>query len=268
MEKFFNTAGPCNPARHYMLPALDRLPDIRRLVAMEQYFVIHAPRQTGKTTAVKALVREINANGDKVALYCTLESLQGATDPARAASAIASLLWFNASNVMPEVFKRMLDVRDYKAQIRPDGESLGQISPFNIISKDMMLRNFTADEVRELYAQHTAATGQPFAPEVLDLVMELTCGQPWLVNAIARECVEEIHGFRYGETITAANGGTITGNLLQPDTDAACYSDAWLGEAPQEWHNHLPPLTGMGWRASSRIRFQAVQALDGTLSPC
>ena len=101
MEKFFNTAGPCNPARHYMLPALDRLPDIRRLVAMEQYFVIHAPRQTGKTTAVKALVREINANGDKVALYCTLESLQGATDPARAASAIASLLWFNASNFMP-----------------------------------------------------------------------------------------------------------------------------------------------------------------------
>lgn len=55
MERFFNTAGPCNPAKHYMLPALDRLPDIRRLVAMEQYFVIHAPRQTGKTTAIKAL---------------------------------------------------------------------------------------------------------------------------------------------------------------------------------------------------------------------
>jgi hypothetical protein len=96
----------------------------------------------------------------------------------------------------------MLDVRDYKAQIRPDGESLGQISPFNIISEDMMLRNFTADEVRGLYAQHTAATGQPFAPDVLDLVMELTRGQPWLVNAIARECVEKIHGNRFGETVT------------------------------------------------------------------
>ena len=35
MEKYFNTAGPCNPAKHYMLPALDRLPEIRRLVGME-----------------------------------------------------------------------------------------------------------------------------------------------------------------------------------------------------------------------------------------
>ena len=105
MEKFFNIAGPCNPTEHYMLPALDRLPEVRRLVARRQYFVIHAPRQTGKTTAIKALVREVNAKGDMVALYCTLETLQGATDPARASSAIASLLRFNASNVMPEVFK-------------------------------------------------------------------------------------------------------------------------------------------------------------------
>ena len=56
--KRFNTTGPCFPDEHYMLPALDRLPGIRRLVNMERYFVIHAPRQTGKTTAVKALVRE------------------------------------------------------------------------------------------------------------------------------------------------------------------------------------------------------------------
>ena len=41
----------------------------------------------------------------------------------------------------------MLDVRDYKAQIRPDGESLGQISPFNIISEDLMLRNFSEKEI-------------------------------------------------------------------------------------------------------------------------
>ena len=66
MERYFNTAGPCIPAKHYMLPALDRLPGIRRLVNMERYFVIHAPRQTGKTTAVKALAREINAKGEKV----------------------------------------------------------------------------------------------------------------------------------------------------------------------------------------------------------
>ena len=275
MEKFFNIAGPCIPAKHYMLPALDRLPEIRRLVAREQYFVIHAPRQTGKTTAIQALVSEINAKGDMVALYCTLETLQGATDVPLANRVIRELIVGNAKRIpgfprdaqLPPTptdigqimlsvrtvltdicdvigkplvvffdeadclfgqvlisFLRqlrdgyvnrvsipfpasialvgMLDVRDYKAQIRPDGESLGQISPFNIISEDMMLRNFTADEVRGLYAQHTAATGQPFAPGVLDLVMELTRGQPWLVNAIARECVEKIHGNRFGETVT------------------------------------------------------------------
>ena len=74
MDKYFNVAGPCFPAKHYMLPALDRMPEIRRLVEQETYFVIHAPRQTGKTTALKALVREINDKGDMVALYCTLET--------------------------------------------------------------------------------------------------------------------------------------------------------------------------------------------------
>ena len=33
VEKFFNIAGQCIPTEHYMLPALDRLPEIRRLVA-------------------------------------------------------------------------------------------------------------------------------------------------------------------------------------------------------------------------------------------
>ena len=276
-----------------MLPALDRMPGIRRLVDREQYFVIHAPRQTGKTTALKALVREINDKGDMVALYCTLETLQNATDPARAATAIASLLRSNAEKALPSVFHSadpndcvredssryaaetiavsdelcqlcrragkplvvlfdeadclagdvlisflrqlrdgyvnredipfpssvalvgMLDVRDYKAQIRPDGESLGQISPFNIISEDMMLRNFNADEVRALYAQHTEATGQQFAPDVVETVMDWTAGQPWLVNAIARECVEKIHDFRYGETIMADDVETAKETIIR-----------------------------------------------------
>ncbi len=92
MGKYFNIAGPCFPSKHYMLPALDRLPEIRRLVDQEMYFVIHAPRQTGKTTAVKALAREINAKGEKVALYCTLETLQNATDVDWAMKQIRGLL--------------------------------------------------------------------------------------------------------------------------------------------------------------------------------
>ena len=281
MEKFFNVAGPCFPAKHYMMPALDRMPEIRGLVEQEMYFVIHAPRQTGKTTAVQALVDEINAKGERVALYCTLETLQNATDVDWAMKQIRGLL-LRCATAVPEppekpdargawcvredppdlytvamvsdtltqlcrrfgkplvvffdeadcLFGRvlvaflrqlrdgyvnraripfpvsialvgMLDVRDYKAQIRPDGESLGQISPFNVITEDLMLRNFTEAEVAALYAQHTEATGQVFEPAALSKVWEFTRGQPWLVNALARECVVKIHAYDYSAPITA-----------------------------------------------------------------
>ena len=45
--RFFNTAGPCTPERHYMVPAAERLPDARRIIDQGGYFVVHAPRQTG-----------------------------------------------------------------------------------------------------------------------------------------------------------------------------------------------------------------------------
>ena len=63
MERFFNIAGPCNPVDHYMLPATGRLPDVISLIRKKQYFVVHAQRQCGKTTAMLALRNEINAGG-------------------------------------------------------------------------------------------------------------------------------------------------------------------------------------------------------------
>ena len=274
----FNTTGPCFPDEHYMLPALDRLPGIRELVAGGNYFVVHAPRQTGKTTALQALVQELNDKGDMFALYCSLETLQNRSDPEKTNIAIRDLIADNlemspfyvpvanapalrsdrggvglavrtvlqnacrASGKPVVVFfdeadclvgdalisflrqlrdgyvnrklmpfpksvalVGMLDVRDYKAQIRPDGESLGQISPFNIIRKDMLIPNFTEADIQALYSQHTAETGQVFADGVLEDVWRLTRGQPWLVNAIGCECVEEIHAFRYAEPITVAD---------------------------------------------------------------
>jgi len=90
--KKFNTTGPCFPDEHYMMPALDRLPGIRELVADGNCFVVHAPRQTGKTTALQALVGEINEKGDMAAIYCTLESLQNRSDPDRTNIAIRDLV--------------------------------------------------------------------------------------------------------------------------------------------------------------------------------
>jgi hypothetical protein len=84
------------------------------------------------------------------------------------------------------------DVRDYRARLRPEVDSLGTSSPFNIKVESLTLRNFTAEEIGELYDQHTADTGQAFTAEAKALAWELTRGQPWLVNALARQAVETL----------------------------------------------------------------------------
>ena len=94
------------------------------------------------------------------------------------------------------------DVRDYKVSSRPGGRT-GSASPFNIKSESLTLRDFTRDEVAALYAQHTAETGQVFAVEAVDRAFHLTQGQPWLVNALARQLVEVIVRDP-AQTITAA----------------------------------------------------------------
>ena len=51
--RFFNTTGPVVAADHYRIPPLERwdLAEIRRLIAEKRYFVLHAPRQTGKASS-------------------------------------------------------------------------------------------------------------------------------------------------------------------------------------------------------------------------
>ena len=45
--------------------------------------------------------------------------------------------------------------------------------------------------------------------------MEFSGGQPWLVNALARECIEEIHDFRYDETVTADDVETAKETIIR-----------------------------------------------------
>ena len=291
MDKFFNIAGPCFPDEHYMLPALERLPGIERIVEQKNYFVLHAARQSGKTTALLALVEEINRKGSMNALYFTVESVQRFTDPrdgipkivesmrnavlrhplfkdlvrdpnSKAAELLppspgldvkAMLVQLSERSEKPLVvffdevdclsddtlvtFLRQLrdgyvtrrespfpvsialvgmrDIRDYKARIRPDGQTLGDASPFNIITEDLTLGNFLEDDVAKLYAQHTEATGQVFEPEAVSLAWQVTRGQPWLVNAIARECVMKIHDCRYDEPITAEDISNAKEKLIR-----------------------------------------------------
>ncbi len=75
MRRFFNTTGLCNPQHHYMVdPFRDLYSDVLRLIESQQYFLIHAPRQTGKTTFLHALAHRLNLEGDYVSVVCSLES--------------------------------------------------------------------------------------------------------------------------------------------------------------------------------------------------
>ena len=282
MERFFNIAGPCVAADHYMLPATERLPEVLGLIRRKLYFVIHAPRQSGKTTALKQLVKDINGSGERVALYCSLETLQNVSDVAsamhtletvvckavRASSAFAAIadeirayaasddvqgdpatglmsllsviaakcgkpfvLFFDEADCLSYdpliAFLRQLrngyinreetpfpasvalvglrNIKDYKMRIRPDGESVGQSSPFNVITEVLPMRLFSDAEMRALYAQHTAETGQIFEEGAFVEAYRLSGGQPYLVNALARWCVEKIHHDDHSQPVTAAD---------------------------------------------------------------
>ena len=75
MNRFFNTTGLCNPESHYMVnPFRDLYPDVLHLIQSKQYFVLHAPRQTGKTTFLHALAHRLNREGEYVSVVCSLES--------------------------------------------------------------------------------------------------------------------------------------------------------------------------------------------------
>ena len=243
-----------------MLPAMKRLPEVQRLIEQEGYFVVHAPRQVGKTTALRSLAEELTASGRYVAALVSMEvgaafpedvgaaelamledwrqdamvqlppelqppPFQEAAPGSRIGGALAD--WSSSAPTplvvfldeidalrngvlisvlrqlrsgyrrRPQHFPASLaliglrDVRDYKVA-SGDSDHLGTASPFNIKVRSLTLRNFTAEEVAELYSQHTAETGQRFDSEALALAFELTQGQPWLVNALAKVAVEEL----------------------------------------------------------------------------
>ncbi len=85
--RFFNTTGPVVATDHYHIPPLDRmkLAEVRRLIAQKRYFVLHAPRQTGKTSALLALQDLLNSEGDYRCVYVNVEGAQAAREDVKAA---------------------------------------------------------------------------------------------------------------------------------------------------------------------------------------
>lgn len=244
------------------------------LIENKHFFVIHAPRQSGKTTLLQSLARQLNGGGKHHALYCSLESVQGIEEVGKGIASVLECLRFaikyhpGLRGAVPDCLQEqaentalrayltdlaagasrpvviffdeadclsgptlisflrqlrdgyvnrsyipfvhslalagMRNLRDYKAQVREDSKTLGSASPFNIVVESLTLKYFTRDEIAALYQQHTRETGQAFPPELVDQVFELTQGQPWLVNAIAREMGHKIANDDFTKPLTTA----------------------------------------------------------------
>jgi hypothetical protein len=204
-----------------MLKPEDRCPGARSLIAEKHFFVIHAPRQSGKTTLLNALERQLNAEQACHVLYCSLETAQGMDDLERGIPAILScvqgallyhpglkhlavlpipasslttaltfylrdlsavagrplVVFFDEADCLggetllsllrqlrdgyvnrgriPFVHSLalvgMLNIRDYRVQLRPDMLTLGSASPFNIAIESLTLKYFSRDDIATLY---------------------------------------------------------------------------------------------------------------------
>ena len=256
-EKFFNIAGPVVPGKHYLLPLRLDSQKINELISRSYYFILHAPRQTGKTSAIFQLINRLNLESKFTPLYVNVESAQAARsnvkagidtilgliksrildtygphDPAlelfdkitdnplyaiyeflREWSKIAqkplilfideidSLIGDTLISVLrqlrtgylerPSAFPQSIcligvrDVKDYKIFSEEQQSMVIGGSAFNIKAESLVLQNFSQEEVRTLYQQHTQETGQIFTDDAFEYAFEQTCGQPWLVNALA-----------------------------------------------------------------------------------
>ena len=80
--RFFNTAGPIKSQLHYCVDPLKRfdLEEVLLLIAQMKYFILHAPRQTGKTSCMLALMEYLNREGHYACVYCNVEAAQAARE--------------------------------------------------------------------------------------------------------------------------------------------------------------------------------------------
>jgi len=100
-KKFFNIAGPCQPDIHYMVDPLPRLTGVRELIERREYFILHAPRQTGKTTYLYAMMHQLNREGKYTALQVNIQEAASGTSPEKAMKIAAGAVYGQAVRLLP-----------------------------------------------------------------------------------------------------------------------------------------------------------------------
>ena len=101
-KKFFNTAGPCQSDIHYITEPLPRLSGVRELIEGRHYFVLHAPRQTGKTTYLYALMRQLNSEGRYTTLTVNIQPAASGRDSEHAMQIVGRAIYDQATLYLPQ----------------------------------------------------------------------------------------------------------------------------------------------------------------------
>ncbi|MCK5679396.1 AAA-like domain-containing protein [bacterium] len=121
MEKFFNTAGPIKPELHYCISSFDRIdwPEIQHLIAGQKYFLLHAPRQTGKTTALLEMMEALNTADKYHVLYANIEGAQVARNDVEAGIATVCSVLTRAARLYLKEERIAVWLEDHGGKIPP-----------------------------------------------------------------------------------------------------------------------------------------------------
>jgi hypothetical protein len=88
-----------------MIDPLTRLTEARELIDNKLYFVLHAPRQSGKTTLLMALAKQFTAEGAYAALVFSCERGQPFRDEVQKAenAVIEAIFQASRNNLPPDL---------------------------------------------------------------------------------------------------------------------------------------------------------------------
>ncbi|MDR0490152.1 MAG: hypothetical protein LBH28_02745 [Oscillospiraceae bacterium] len=222
MERFFNTAGPMIPEINYCIDPLTRIDweEIQKLIFDRRYFVLHAPRQTGKTSALLAMMHALNEKGDYACAYANIEIAQTAREEERGIPAVCSAVSTAISSDLdrPDITKWFLEEnRSYPPQdqlfqlLKHWTETSDKPTVLFLDEVDALVGDTLISVLRQIRAGYTKRPGQ-FPQSVI------LCG------------VRDVRDYRIrqgsGEIITGGSAFNIKteslrmGNFMQEETKA------------------------------------------------
>ena len=232
--RFFNTAGPVDAQDHYCIPPLERidLDYVLNLIHDTEYFILHAPRQTGKTSTLKALQDRLNsgAEGDYRCVYVNLEAGQTAReDVGRAMRAILDEFALRAGLVLEDDFVQKT-WREALETSGPDGALKRVLTQWSLASPHPLV--LLVDEIDALIGD-----------ALLSVLRQLRSGYDMRPRSFPHSIVlcgvrnvrdYRIHSASEGKTIAGGSGFNISAASLRLRDFDRAETEALLGQHTAE----------------------------------